>query len=115
MISIFRVSVNGCYAPRSLFLLNVYLLLRERAIFYEAFARRVYDGKYYTCCLLLNREIWNFIQTKDTITAAVEKLFEARFRLGMFDNECPYELFEDTTRLVALLGGIDGKEIHQEV
>lgn len=28
---------------------------------------------------------------EDTITASVEKLFEARFRLGMFDNDCEYD------------------------
>ena len=28
--------------------------------------------------------------SEETITAAVEKLFEARLRLGMFDEECPY-------------------------
>ncbi len=28
---------------------------------------------------------------EDTITAAVEKLFEARFRLGMFDTDCEYD------------------------
>ncbi|MBR2461425.1 MAG: glycoside hydrolase family 3 C-terminal domain-containing protein [Clostridia bacterium] len=27
----------------------------------------------------------------ETITAAVEKLFEARFRLGMFDDDCEYD------------------------
>lgn len=29
--------------------------------------------------------------TEETITAAVEKLFEARFRLGMFDEDCEYD------------------------
>lgn len=29
---------------------------------------------------------------EETITAAVEKLFEARFRLGMFDDDCEYDL-----------------------
>ena len=29
--------------------------------------------------------------TEETITQAVEKLFEARFRLGMFDNDCEYD------------------------
>ena len=29
--------------------------------------------------------------TEETITAAVEKLFEARFRLGMFDDDCEYD------------------------
>ena len=29
--------------------------------------------------------------TEETITAAVEKLFEARFRLGMFDTDCEYD------------------------
>ncbi len=29
--------------------------------------------------------------TEETITAAVEKLFEARFRLGMFDDNCEYD------------------------
>lgn len=28
--------------------------------------------------------------TEETITSAVEKLFEARFRLGMFDDDCEY-------------------------
>ena len=28
---------------------------------------------------------------EETITAAVEKLFEARFRLGMFDTDCEYD------------------------
>lgn len=28
--------------------------------------------------------------SEETITAAVEKLFEARFRLGMFDSDCEY-------------------------
>lgn len=28
---------------------------------------------------------------EETITAAVEKLFEARFRLGMFDDDCEYD------------------------
>ena len=28
---------------------------------------------------------------EETITKAVEKLFEARFRLGMFDNDCEYD------------------------
>lgn len=28
---------------------------------------------------------------EETITAAVEKLFEARFRLGMFDKDCEYD------------------------
>ena len=28
--------------------------------------------------------------SEETITASVEKLFEARFRLGMFDEDCPY-------------------------
>lgn len=37
--------------------------------------------------------------TEETITAAVEKLFEARIRLGMFDDDCeydkiPYEVIE---------------------
>ena len=37
--------------------------------------------------------------TEETITEAVEKLFEARFRLGMFDTDCeydsiPYEIVE---------------------
>ena len=37
--------------------------------------------------------------TEETITEAVEKLFEARFRLGMFDDDCeydniPYEIVE---------------------
>ena len=37
--------------------------------------------------------------SEDVITAAVEKLFEARFRLGMFDDDCeydniPYEVIE---------------------
>ena len=31
------------------------------------------------------------IVSEETITAAVEKLFEARFRLGMFDNDCEYD------------------------
>lgn len=29
--------------------------------------------------------------SEETITAAVERLFEARFRLGMFDNDCEYD------------------------
>lgn len=29
--------------------------------------------------------------SEETITAAVEKLFEARFRLGMFDDDCEYD------------------------
>ncbi|MBO5312381.1 MAG: glycoside hydrolase family 3 C-terminal domain-containing protein [Clostridia bacterium] len=29
--------------------------------------------------------------TEETITSAVEKLFEARFRLGMFDDDCEYD------------------------
>ncbi len=29
--------------------------------------------------------------SEETITAAVEKLFEARFRLGMFDSDCEYD------------------------
>lgn len=29
--------------------------------------------------------------TEETITEAVEKLFEARFRLGMFDDDCEYD------------------------
>ena len=29
--------------------------------------------------------------TEETITAAVEKLFEARIRLGMFDDDCEYD------------------------
>ncbi len=29
--------------------------------------------------------------SEETITEAVEKLFEARFRLGMFDNDCEYD------------------------
>ena len=29
--------------------------------------------------------------SEETITHAVEKLFEARFRLGMFDNDCEYD------------------------
>lgn len=29
--------------------------------------------------------------SEETITAAAEKLFEARFRLGMFDNDCEYD------------------------
>ncbi len=29
--------------------------------------------------------------TEETITECVEKLFEARFRLGMFDNDCEYD------------------------
>lgn len=29
--------------------------------------------------------------TEETITKAVEKLFEARFRLGMFDSDCEYD------------------------
>ena len=29
--------------------------------------------------------------SEDTITHAVEKLFEARFRLGMFDDDCEYD------------------------
>ncbi len=29
--------------------------------------------------------------TEETITVAVEKLFEARFRLGMFDDDCEYD------------------------
>jgi len=29
--------------------------------------------------------------TEETITEAVERLFEARFRLGMFDEDCPYD------------------------
>lgn len=29
--------------------------------------------------------------TEEAITAAVEKLFEARFRLGMFDDDCEYD------------------------
>ena len=29
--------------------------------------------------------------SEETITAAVEKLFEARFRLGMFDEDCEYD------------------------
>ncbi len=29
--------------------------------------------------------------SEETITAAVEKLFETRFRLGMFDNDCEYD------------------------
>jgi len=28
---------------------------------------------------------------EETITAAAERLFEARFRLGMFDDDCPYD------------------------
>ncbi len=28
---------------------------------------------------------------EETITASVERLFEARFRLGMFDNDCEYD------------------------
>jgi len=37
--------------------------------------------------------------TEETITKSVERLFEARFRLGMFDNDCeydniPYEIVE---------------------
>lgn len=33
--------------------------------------------------------------SEETITAAVEKLFEARFRLGMFDQDCPYNQLSD--------------------
>ena len=29
--------------------------------------------------------------TEETVTEAVERLFEARFRLGMFDNDCEYD------------------------
>ena len=29
--------------------------------------------------------------SEETITNAVEKLFEARFRLGMFDDDCEYD------------------------
>lgn len=29
--------------------------------------------------------------SEDTVTCAVERLFEARFRLGMFDNDCVYD------------------------
>lgn len=29
--------------------------------------------------------------SEDTITASAERLFEARFRLGMFDEDCPYD------------------------
>ena len=29
--------------------------------------------------------------TEETITRAAERLFEARFRLGMFDDDCPYD------------------------
>lgn len=29
--------------------------------------------------------------TEETITSAVERLFEARFRLGMFDDDCEYD------------------------
>ena len=31
---------------------------------------------------------------EETITKAVTKLFEARFRLGMFDDDCPYDAIE---------------------
>ncbi len=33
--------------------------------------------------------------SEKTITAAVEKLFETRFRLGMFDEDCPYNSISD--------------------
>lgn len=33
--------------------------------------------------------------SEETITAAVEKLFETRFRLGMFDEDCPYNAIDD--------------------
>lgn len=33
--------------------------------------------------------------SEETITASVEKLFEARFRLGMFDKDGPYDQLTD--------------------
>ena len=33
--------------------------------------------------------------SEETITACVERLFEARFRLGMFDEDCPYNALSD--------------------
>lgn len=34
--------------------------------------------------------------SEETVTSSVERLFEARFRLGMFDEDCPYnELTDD--------------------
>lgn len=34
--------------------------------------------------------------SEETITASVEKLFEARFRLGMFDQDGPYDQLDDS-------------------
>lgn len=33
--------------------------------------------------------------SEETITESVERLFEARFRLGMFDSDCPYDALTD--------------------
>lgn len=39
----------------------------------------------------LNEAVQKRLVSEETITHAVEKLFEARFRLGMFDNDCEYD------------------------
>ena len=41
--------------------------------------------------LWLNEAYERGMVSEETITAAVERLFEARFRLGMFDNDCEYD------------------------
>jgi beta-glucosidase len=47
----------------------------------------------------LSEAVKRGLVSEETITAAVEKLFETRFRLGMFDDDCeynniPYEVVE---------------------
>ena len=39
----------------------------------------------------LSEAVERGLVTEETVTKAVEKLFEARFRLGMFDNDCEYD------------------------
>ena len=39
----------------------------------------------------LSEAVQRGLVSEETVTAAVEKLFEARFRLGMFDNDCEYD------------------------
>ncbi len=60
----------------------------------ESAALAVNNGCFLNCgteYVYLKTAVVEGLISEETITEAVEKLFEARFRLGMFDDDCEYD------------------------